>query len=75
MEFDFQGIVAEPLVNDTIFCSDPPFLVPFYGSGSDIPMHYWDFGDGTVGEGQQVVHVYQDAVTYTVSLKIKDVLY
>jgi PKD repeat protein len=40
---------------------------------ADFPLevsYHWDFGDGTTGEGSNVVHVYPRASTYTVALSL-----
>ena len=66
MEFDFQGINAEAIVNDSTFCENPPFYVPFYGSGEDIPYHFWDFGDGETSYLPDPVHQYQEAGLYDI---------
>ena len=54
-----------------------PFSVEFSAFAStdpddDIDMYQWDFGDGTQGTGMTVGHVYTDAGTYTVVLKVTD---
>jgi PKD repeat protein len=51
--------------------------VTFDASGSDdvdgwIEKQVWSFGDGTVGEGEQVAHVYRRPGTYDVSLTLHD---
>jgi PKD repeat protein len=46
------------------------------GASSDpdgmIEAYSWDFGDGTSGSGQSVVHTYAQAATYTVTLTVTD---
>jgi PKD repeat protein len=37
-----------------------------------ITAYSWDFGDGTSGSGQSVVHTYAQAATYTVTLTVTD---
>jgi len=49
----------------------------FDGSGSADPegsslTYAWDFGDGTLGSGQQPTHTYGHAGSYTVSLTVTD---
>lgn len=34
--------------------------------------HEWDFGDGTIGEGETASHLYQTPGTYTVVLRVTD---
>lgn len=72
MEFDFQGISADANVNDSTFCEDPPFYVPFYGSGEDIPYHFWDFGDGETSNLPDPVHEYQEAGIYNITYIVID---
>ena len=72
MEFDFQGIDAEATVNDTTFCDEPPFLVPFYGSGDQIPYHYWDFGDGGTSNEADPVHSYAAEGLYEIEYIVID---
>lgn len=72
MEFDFQGIDAEAIVSDTIFCDDPPFLVPFYGSGDQIPYHFWDFGDGNSSNEADPTHSYDAEGIYDIQYIVID---
>ena len=49
----------------------------FDGSASDDPdgdtlTYSWDFGDNTTGDGEQPIHTYTDAGTYTVVLTVDD---
>lgn len=37
-----------------------------------IVTYFWDFGDGDIGEGVQVIHVYVEAGTYSVVLEVED---
>ncbi len=51
--------------------------VLFDGTGStdpdgDLLTYYWDFGDGTKGQGPKVVHVYDTAGRYNAKLKVQD---
>ncbi|GEM_PF-1994846 len=49
--------------------------ITFTGEGNDIESDvnfYWDFGDGTTAEGEQVSHVYTREGTYTVALMVVD---
>ncbi len=52
-------------------------MVAFDASASSDPdgtitLYIWDFGDGNVTAGQQVVHVYQTAGNYTATLTVTD---
>ena len=54
-----------------------PFDVAFSAAASvdpdnDIETYQWDFGDGTQGSGLTVGHVYTEAGTFTVVLKVID---
>jgi len=40
--------------------------------GNDTLQYAWDFGDGTMGEGKTVSHVYKEAGEYTVTLTVAD---
>ena len=54
-------------VND-VNCSDYP--IAFYNNSKDIDSltHFWEMGDGSSEQGQNVVHRYQSAGTYLVRL-------
>lgn len=40
--------------------------------GTTITEQFWDFGDGTIGSGSQIVHTYTKPGIYWVSLYVKD---
>ncbi len=42
------------------------------GSTGGIDQWYWEFGDGSTGSGQEVSHLYNDIVYFTVSLTVED---
>ena len=73
-------ISAPPQASFTISPStegNAPLSVEFSAFASvdpddDIETYQWDFGDGTQGSGMTVGHVYTDAGTYTVVLKVID---
>jgi heat shock protein HslJ len=50
--------------------------ITFNGSGSSaeagIQSYAWDFGDGNLGEGSQIEHIFNTAGTYTVTLTVTD---
>ncbi len=43
-----------------------------FDPGNDTLRYTWDFGDGTMGEGETVSHVYKEAGEYTVTLTVSD---
>jgi PKD repeat protein len=54
-----------------------PLIVSFDGSLSSDPdgtivSYDWNFGDGTTGTGQKVLHTYTNAAMYTMSLQVTD---
>ncbi|MEA1969283.1 MAG: S8 family serine peptidase [Thermodesulfobacteriota bacterium] len=56
-----------------------PFNTYFDASGSmagdnTIENYAWDFGDGTLGAGQTLSHIYTSHAAYTVTLTVTDVL-
>ena len=72
MKFDLRDIEAIAAVNDSVFCNDPPYPIPFYGSGSQIPYHEWDFGDGNTSNDPDPVHTYNSAGNYTIRYIVTD---
>ena len=66
MDFNFAGLDAEAIVNDSVFCEDPPFLVPFHGSGEQVPYHFWSFGDGETSNLANPIHQYEEQGLYDV---------
>lgn len=64
-------IAAEPLTGP------PPLAVQFSGAGSSdadgtVSAWQWAFGDGEVGEGAEVMHVYAGPGSYTATLTVTD---
>lgn len=43
-----------------------------YDANGDIVSWTWDFGDGTVGEGEFIGHIYNKSGMFNVSLKVTD---
>lgn len=64
------GVKVSPKVGQA------PLIVLFEGAGTDVDgtvvRYDWDFGDGTVGAGQVVEHIYLDPGTYGVTLTVTD---
>lgn len=57
--------------------ANAPAELSFDGSASSDPdgsisKYQWEFGDGAIGEGAKVSHVYAKAGTYTVKLTVTD---
>lgn len=56
---------------------EPGQLIEFNGAGSSDPngdtlTYAWDFGDGAMGNGVSLTHVFDGDGTYTVSLTVSD---
>ncbi len=50
-----------------------PLTVFFVDSSSGVPSDWrWDFGDGSTGEGRQIMHTYLRPGKYTVSMTVSD---
>ncbi len=50
-----------------------PLTVFFVDSSSGAPSDWrWDFGDGSAGEGRQIMHTYLQPGLYTVSMTVSD---
>ncbi len=70
-------VTQPPDAPDAIFTQDQtsgdvPLTVNFDASGSTGPIdsYNWNFGDGNVGSGTTVQHIYSTAGTYTVELVV-----
>ncbi|MBO8130164.1 MAG: PKD domain-containing protein [Candidatus Marinimicrobia bacterium] len=46
--------------------------ISYLGLDKVIKEFYWDFGDGTTGEGDKVTHLYSSSGEYEVKLTVKD---
>lgn len=66
IDFEATGVVATANASDFIACGGPPYNVPYSGSGTSIPDHFWDFGDGNTSTSESGTHVYGDTGTYQV---------
>ncbi len=43
---------------------------PFYSTSTNADNLTWDFGDGTIGQGDSVIHTYPDSGYYVVTLSV-----
>ncbi len=50
--------------------ADPGVITP--GQGNGIAGYVWQFGDGTVGYGKEIVHIYPAPGTYATTLTVYD---
>ncbi len=50
----------------------PLLLEPFNGSVGISPAYTWEFGDGALGEGPEVSHLYEEPGVYTLTLIMDD---
>ena len=69
--------VARAVISAVPTTGTAPLTVTFDGSGSSSPQGSvtsweWTFGDGAIGSGPVVTHVYSLPGTYTASLRITD---
>ena len=64
VNFTFSPL--HPLVNKTVMFTDNST------SSDEIISWHWDFGDGTNDTGKEVVHIYEKAGNYTVTLTVTD---
>lgn len=60
------------LMSDTIGCE--PFQVSFTAVSATGVSYVWDFGDGTTGTGEEIVHTYTEAGGYPVSVTVENAL-
>ena len=59
----YHGFVGEEIILDGSLSYDP---------GGVIIVWYWDFGDGTTGNGETTPHIYSTSGTYNVTLIVTD---
>jgi PKD repeat protein len=49
-----------------------PLSASAYDPGQDALAYHWDFGDGSTGDGPEVIHSWQTPGTYTVTVTVDD---
>jgi len=59
----FQGYLGQEILFDGSQSQDP---------NQDPLDFYWDFGDGSFGEGEKISHIYQNPGEYLVTLTVSD---
>ncbi|TGE06120.1 PKD domain-containing protein [Hymenobacter fodinae] len=68
-----QGELSGPKPTTSFTASTPKVVgltseVTFTSTSTDAFLYQWDFGDGTIGSGQTVTHVYTKGGTFNVQL-------
>jgi hypothetical protein len=68
-----QGELSGPKPTTSFTASAPKVVgltseVTFTSTSTDAFLYQWDFGDGTIGSGQTVTHVYNKGGTFNVQL-------
>jgi len=74
---DLQSRKPEAAFEASVYSGGAPLEVVFDASDSSDPdgdplSFFWDFGDGSTGEGSTVVHRFMNVGTYTVTLVVDD---
>lgn len=72
MEFNLLGLDYQNQIEDTLFCENPPYIIPFQGAGDLIANHYWDFGDGGTANEPNPVHEYGAPGIYDIEYIVLD---
>jgi gliding motility-associated-like protein len=72
MEFNFLGLNFKNQIEDTLFCDNPPYIIPFEGAGDLIANHYWDFGDGGSANEPNPMHEYIEPGIYDIEYIVVD---
>jgi len=71
-------VVAPPMVTcsaDSFVSNEPTYFEAEVLSGGLAPFeYYWSFGDGSLGFGASVQHIYQNPGVYTATLNVNDSL-
>ncbi|UCC93392.1 MAG: PKD domain-containing protein [Thermoplasmata archaeon] len=65
-----DGLKAVASASGTLFRTDEDVLFSSEGSTGHIDSYFWDFGDGTTGNGTEVSHAYEMGGWYNVSLTV-----
>lgn len=72
------NVIAPPVLvceADSFLSSEPTFFNAQVTSGGLAPYEYfWSFGDGTLGFGDTVAHIYQNPGVYTATVDVIDSL-
>lgn len=72
MEFDLLGLNFQNQIEDTLFCENPPYVIPFQGAGDLIANHYWTFGDGGSANEPNPSHEYGSPGLYDIQYIVVD---
>ncbi len=65
---DFTFWPHDPVIREEVGFDASPSVDP----DGEVVAYYWDFGDGTTGEGRMVSHAYREAADYVVTLRVVD---
>lgn len=72
------NVVPPPIVtcqSDSFVSGEPTYFQVEVTSGGLEPFeYYWSFGDGSLGFGETVEHIYQNAGVYTATVDVQDSL-
>lgn len=72
------NVIPPPIIiceADSFVSNEPTFFEVEVTSGGLAPFEYfWSFGDGSLGFGETVEHIYQDAGGYTATVDVYDSL-
>lgn len=72
------NVIAPPQITcsaDSFVSGQPTYFQVEVTSGGLAPFeYYWSFGDGLLGFGETVEHIYQDAHAYTATVDVHDSL-
>jgi PKD repeat protein len=72
------NVIAQPIITceaDSFLSGEPTFFNANVSSGGLAPYEYfWSFGDGSLGFGDTVAHIYQNPGIYTATVDVIDSL-